>query len=288
MRRWLAIISYQKCPLILCSALLGVIAGGAGLAGCSSKAASAQRKAPEPPVPGLSVPSRQLERPAKLVARESAFSTYSSTEYGVAFRYPRNFALVEQKAPVEREASMEVNDSVASADSQEDAPEHSSGARSQAELESEEPGAVLVATVVVPDDAYPNTTFAGGSLQLAVNRYLTAGTCRRNLISRLGDSNGRSGSATIQGVEFAWADSDEGDASTEFFERDYAGFANGVCYELFLRVGVGAADEDGTRPPDEKKILGHMEKIVSSLQFVPQGVSVLDRSPSGPISRARR
>jgi len=288
MRRWLAIISYQKCPLILCSALLGVIAGGAGLAGCSSKAASAQRKAPEPPAPGLSVPSRQPERPAKPVARESAFSTYSSPEYGVAFRYPRNFALVEQKAPVEREASMEVNDSVESADSQEDAPEHSSGARSQAELESEEPGAVLVATVVVPDDAYPNTTFAGGSLQLAVNRYLTAGTCRRNLISRLGDSNGRRGSATIQGVEFAWADSDEGDASTEFFERDYAGFANGVCYELFLRVGVGAADEDGTRPPDEKKILGHMEKIVSSLQFVPQGVSVLDRSPSGPISRARR
>ena len=220
------------------------------------------------------------------MARESAFSTYSSPKYGVAFRYPRNFALVEQKAPVEREASMEVNDSVESADSQENAPEDSSGARSQAELESEEPGAVLVATVVVPDDAYPNTTFAGGSLQLAVNRYLTAGTCRRNLVSRLGDSNGRSGSATIQGVEFAWADSDEGDASTEFFERDYAGFANGACYELFLRVGVGAAD--GTRPPDEKKILGHIEKIVSSLQFVPQRVSVLDRSPSGPISRARR
>jgi hypothetical protein len=289
MKRWLAIISYQKCPLILCGALLvGVIAGGAGLAGCSSKAASPRWKAPEPAVPGSSVPSRQPERPAKPVARESAFSTYSSPEYGVAFRYPRNFALVEQKAPVEREASMEVNDSVESADSLENAPEDSSGARSQAELESEEPGAVLVATVIVPDDAYPNTTFAGGSLQLAVNRYLTAGTCRRNLISRLGDSNGRSGSATIQGVEFAWADSDEGDASTEFFERDYAGFANGACYELFLRVGVGASDADGTRPPDEKKILGHMEKIVSSLQFVPQGVSVLDRSPSGPISRARR
>ena len=289
MRRWLAIISYQKCPLIFCSALLvGVSAGGAGLVGCSSKAAAPRRKAPEPAVPGSSVPSRQPERPAKPVARETAFSTYSSPEYGVAFRYPRNFALVEQKAPVEREASLEVNDSVERADSQENAPEDSSGARSQAEWESEEPGAVLVATVVVPDDAYPNTTFAGGSLQLAVNRYLTAGTCRRNLISRLGDSNGRSGSATIQGVEFAWADSDEGDASTEFFERDYAGFANGACYELFLRVGVGASDADGTRPPDEKKILGHVEKIVSSLQFVPQGVSVLDRSPSGPTSRARR
>jgi hypothetical protein len=276
MRRWYATL------------LVGVIAGAAGLAGCSSKAALPQRKAPEPTVAGSSVPSRSPERPAKALARESAFSTYSNPEYGVAFRYPRNFALVEQKAPVEQEASMEANDSVESAESQANAPEEGSGARSQAELESEEPGAVLVASVVVPDDAYPNTTFAGGSLQLAVNRYLTAGSCRRNLVSRLGDSNGRSGSATIQGVEFAWADSDEGDASTEFLERDYAGFANGTCYELFLRVGVGAADADGMRPPDEKKILGHMEKIVSSLQFVSQGVSVLDGSPSGPISRTKR
>src|SRR5580704_13250477 len=275
MRRWLAIISYQKRPLILCGALLvGVAAGGAGLAGCSGKAASPLRKAPEPAVPGSSVPSRQPERPAKPVARESAFSTYSSPEYGVAFRYPRNFALVEQKAPVEREASMEVNDSVESADSQENAPEDSSGARSQAELESEEPGTVLVATVVVPDDAYPNTTFAGGSLQLAVNRYLTAGNCRHELISRLGDSNGHTGAATVQGVEFAWADNDEGDGSTEFFERDYAGFANGTCYEFFLRVGV-AADTDGERPPNEKKILGHLGKIVSSLQFQSKSVSVL-------------
>jgi len=268
--------------------LVGVIAGGAGLAGCSSKAALPQRKAPELAVPGVSVPSRQPERPTKPVARESAFSTYSNPEYGVAFRYPRNFALVEQKAPVEQEASIEANASVESSDSEEDAPEDGSGARSQAELEREEPGALLVATVVVPDDAYPNTTFAGGSLQLAVNRYLTAGTCRRNLISRLGDSNGRSGSVLVQGVEFAWADSDEGDASTEFFERDYAGFANGACYEMFLRVGVDAADADGVRPPDERKILGHMEKIVSSLQFVSQGASLLDRSQSGPPTRTRR
>jgi hypothetical protein len=153
--------------------------------------------------------------------------------------------------------------------------------RSQEELGREEPGAVLVATLVVPDDAYPNTTFAGGSVQFAVNQYLTAGSCRQSLLSRLGDSSGRSGAETIQGVPFAWIDNDEGDASTEFFERDYAGFTNGTCYELFLRVGVGTGDDsDGTRPPDEKKILGHMEKVVASLQFEPQPTSVLEGAPS--------
>jgi hypothetical protein len=244
--------------------LLSFAALGAYVAGCSSKAALPARRAPEPAGPRLAPPSKQPERAAKPPARESALSIYSNPDYGVSFRYPRNFALQEAD------------------DLNENAPEDASGARTPAQLAQEEPGALLLATVVVPDDAYPNTTFAGGSLQLAVNRYLTAASCRHELISRLGDSDGRNGAATIQGVEFAWADNDEGDASTEFFERDYAGFANGTCYEFFLRIGVDATDDaDGTRPPDEKKILAHLEKVVSSLQFESKSVSALDAAPSG-------
>jgi hypothetical protein len=243
-------------------AVLIMVAGGASLAGCSSNAASPKKEKNSRPLsaPGPT-PSREPERPVKPAARELAFSTYSNPEYGVSFHYPRNFALEE--GPTEDRA----------------------GIRNQEELESEEPGSVLVATVVVPDDAYPNTAFAGGSLQFAVNRY-SAGSCRASLLSRLGDSNARSGAATIQGVEFAWADNNEGDGSTEFFERDYAGFVNGTCYEFFLRVGV-AADTDGERPPDEKKILGHMAKIVASLQFESQAVSALDGPSSGQVTRRR-
>jgi hypothetical protein len=249
--------------------LLMLVVAGAGLTGCSSKAALPTKKGSEPN-PAQAAPGPQPEQTAKPAPRESALSTYSNPDYGVAFRYPRNFALAEDGGPEEGTA------------------EDSSGVRSQEELVREEPGAVLVATLVVPDDAYPNTTFAGGSVQFAVNRYLTAGRCRQSLLSRLGDASGRSGAATIQGVEFAWIDNDEGDASTEFFERDYAGFANGTCYEFFLRVGVAAGDDsDETRPPDEKKILGHMEKVVASLQFEPQPVSVLEGAPSLQGARGR-
>jgi hypothetical protein len=248
-------------------ALLLLVVTGAGLAGCSSKAALPRKTNPTPG-PAQAAPGRQQERVARPAARESALSAYSNPEYGVAFRYPRNFALAE------------------AGDSEEGA---ETGVRSQEELVREEPGAVLVATLVVPDDAYPNTTFAGGSVQFAVNRYLTAGSCRQSLLSRLGDSSGRSGAATIQSVEFAWIDNDEGDASTEFFERDYAGFTNGTCYEFFLRVGVAADrdSQDQTRPPDDRKILGHMEKIVSSLEFESQTVSALDGRPSGQATRRR-
>jgi hypothetical protein len=259
----------------------GLLLCTAGLAGCWSKAAAPKKEMPEHVAAAAArtaaAPSRQPERVARPTARDPALATYSNPEYGVAFRYPRSFPLQEEAISADREAAHE------------DAPENRPGVRSQEELESEEPGAVLVASVVVPDDAYPNTSFAGGSLQFAVNRYQTAGTCRQNLISRLGDSNARSGIGTIQGVDFAWADKDEGDGSAEYFERDYAGFTNGTCYEFFLRVGVVAtSDADTTRPPDEKKILANLEKIVSSLQFESKGVSALDGPTSAQATRRRR
>jgi hypothetical protein len=154
----------------------------------------------------------------------------------------------------------------------------------------------------VPGDAYPNTSFAGGSLQLAINRYQTAGTCRSNLLARLGDAKAPNGTVNTQGVTFAWIDTDAGDGSIEFYERDYAGFVNGTCYEFFARVGVGSEQTDRTllnvsassnnseslraltveesasyRRPDERKILAHLEKIVGSLQVERATASVLDK-----------
>jgi hypothetical protein len=232
--------------------VLAVVLSG-GVAGCSSQAAprkpeNIEKKAGD----GATLP--QVARVSKPAPRETGSSTFNDPEYGITFRYPRNFALDEE------------------------APEDVAGVRSQEDLAGEEPGAELVATLVMPDDAYPNTNFAGGSLQFAMNHYLTARGCREALVARVGDSNQPAGSVTIQGVPFAWAEGDAGDGGTEFFERDYAGFANGTCYEFFLRVGVGpGTHEEGIRPADQKKILGYLEKIVGSLEIQPKPVSVLDR-----------
>jgi hypothetical protein len=259
------------------TALLMVAVSGAGLAGCSSKAAL-PAKSSGPSKPEQAVPVQHPQRLTKPAARESALATYSNPEYGVSFRYPRNFALLDDDAD---DVAVDADAAEVEGDLEAGTLQPNSSIRSREELEHEEPGAALVASLIVPDDAYPNTLFAGGSVQFAVNRYQTAGSCRQSLLSRLGDSNGRSGASVIQGVEFSWIDNDEGDGSTEFFERDYAGFSHGACYEFFLRVGVSSPDDAGEgRPPDEKKILGHLEKIVASLQFESPVVSSLD----GPVS----
>jgi len=267
--------------------------------GCSGKAASirqdkARALAASAPRTTVATVAKTVEHVAKPAPRDPIYAKYSDPDYGVSFRYPRNFALLDSA------------DDDADSDrllTWQQAKEAGAGVRTAEELEADDPGATLLATIVVPEDAYPNTSFAGGSLQFAVNRYQTASSCRANLLARSGDAKSPSGTASGQGIAFAWIDTDSGDGNTEFYERDYAGFANGACYEFFARVGVApgpgvsalqtvsaaGTGPDGVSPavkieesatyraPNERKLLAHLEKIVTSLQAEPLAASVLDK-----------
>jgi len=251
--------------------VLGVVSVVTGLAviGHIGKAAPPAQKMTSAMLAGAAPPKPLARKPvARPAPRESAFSTYANGEYGATFRYPRNYPLDE--GPLD------------------EATEDTPGLRNQTDLEAEQSGGVLVATIAIPDDSFPNTTFAGGSMQFAVNRYLADESCRQFPVERLGDAHGATGIKTIAGVPFAWADSDAGAGYTEFVERDYAGFANGTCYEFFVRVGTEAgSDSPETKPANQKKILGQLEKILESLQLQVREISMLDRT-AGKSLQPRR
>jgi hypothetical protein len=235
--------------------MLGV--SGLGLAGCSGRAAS-----PTQNVRGATeAPSRQTQRVARAAPREAAFAVYNEPEYGVAFRYPRNYALEEGEPE-----------------------EPIPGAKSQAELADEQPEAVLLATVVIPEDAYPNTTFVEGSLQFAVNPALMPRSCKELLTEPDNSVGRRTGTLNLEGVWFHWVEETTADAGTgtESVERDYSGYANGACYEFFAHVVVGETpNSDGLeKQADAKKIVRHLEKIVSSLQWeAKRAVSGEEKTP---------
>jgi|SRR5579871_5614563 len=265
--------------------------------GCSSNAAAirqdkARTLAASMPRTTVTTVAKTAEHVAKPAPRDPIFAKYSDPDYGVSFHYPRNLVLLDSAsddADSERTLSWQ------------QAKEAGAGVRTADELEADNPGTALLATIVVPEDAYPNTSFAGGSLQFAINRYETAASCRANLVARLGDSKGSSGSVAGHGVVFAWIDTESGDENTEFFERDYAGFASDRCYEFFVRVGVapgagmaavqtmsagGTGDGGWTvndegpafyRAPNEHKLIARLEKIVTSLEVEPVTASVLDQ-----------
>jgi len=150
--------------------------------------------------------------PPKRAPRDSALSTYHNPDYGVSFRYPRNYLLEE------------------GFDS-----EDPSILNAQQELAARQPGSILVATVTIPPDAYPNTTFRSGTLQLVVNPTVAAEACQAFAAPE--DEYFTSGSRSIQGITFNWRERGSA-AMARILNRDYAGFSNGACYESFLESSL--------------------------------------------------
>lgn len=183
--------------------------------------------------------------------RDSVFALYHNPTYGVSFRFPRNYAIEEQLEP---------------GDSSDD---HSSLVRKQQELAAAQPGSTLIVSVVIPDDAYPNTTFSEGFLQLLINPGVSQPACRA--FAAPSDGHTRAGKTIVDGIPFYWREHDSAGSGTAHTERDYAGFSNGACYEFFLEVAstANAANDAPSSRPDAMRVLRPLEKIVSSLQIRP-------------------
>ena len=189
--------------------------------------------------------------------RDSAFALYHNPAYGVSFRYPRNYTL---------DSLGEDGYAVA----------ESPTLKTQQQLDAEQPGALLLATIEIPADAYPNTTFVEGHLQFAVNSQSTAESCRGLVAPPDSDWPGATDQTIIQGIPFHWRDRGAITPDAVVASRDYAGFSAGACYEFFLEVAAmppAAASSLNSpthiAPADLPKILRPLEKTVSSFQLRP-------------------
>jgi hypothetical protein len=183
---------------------------------------------------------------AKRALHDSAFSTYNNPNYGVSFRYPRNYFL---------------NDAFESA--------HASILEARQQLAAQQPGATLVAIVTIPPDAYPNTTFVGGTLQLIVNPAYTPEICRASFAPNNLDPQNFAGTSTISGVLFDWLQSGELAQHRGYTTRVYSAFFHSACYEFQLEVTSEPSMVPGfdPKPADSVKIMHQLDKIVSSVEI---------------------
>jgi hypothetical protein len=219
----------------------------------ASPKASPSAASPEKPS-GAPSSAQSFAHPCKHPPRDSEFSVYHNPGYGISFRYPRNYVLLEP-APEQ--------DSVDSSDSD--------FLFTPQSLEAEQPGAILVATVLIPDDAYPNTTFASGHLQFVVNPDATAESCRALVAPPDSTSPAAPHDLFLQDIHFEWRDRGSVAPGIVSAGREYAGFSGGACYEFFLQaVSTPSADSvPATAPADLAKILRPLENSVSSFQLRP-------------------
>jgi hypothetical protein len=244
---WREAIMLGARPFIL----LMVAVGSMELAGCGGEAARSAQ------TPRASTSSRQASLAAGHARsfnhdapHEGFLSTYHNPEEGISFRYPRNYSLEEG-----------------------DVQERSFFLKKQEDLDNEQPGATLLATVLIPEDGYPNTTFEHGSVQLVINEAGTEKGCRD--ASVLTSSGSFPRTLTARGIGFRWSEEGSETGGTKVLERMYAGYAHGTCYEFFLTVAAEEApDPDGfKKPADTAKITKQLEKIVSSAQIFTKRVT---------------
>lgn len=175
---------------------------------------------------------------------QSFLSIYNNPEEGISFRYPRNYSLEEGEVE-----------------------EHSFFLKRQEELDSEQPGTKLLVTVLIPEDAYPKTTFEHGSLQLTIIEAETESACQE---TSAGETTGN-GSRTVteQGIVLHWSGQETEIAGTKILQRNYAGYSQGTCYQFRLTVAAEESlDPDGfSKAADMVRIMKQLENIVASSHF---------------------
>jgi hypothetical protein len=262
--------------------------------GCRNSSASPNGAGPSSSAASLAKPSagpssaQSFAHLSKHPPRDSEFSVYRNPSYGISFRYPRNYVLLEPKSGPQQEALH--NPEQASDQTPNQAPEQapqetkeqdsidsadSDFLLTQQSLEADQPGGHLVASVLIPDDAYPNTTFAGGHLQFVVNPHATAESCRAVVAPPDSASAAALHDLFLQDIRFQWRDRGSSAPSIHSDGREYAGFFGGACYEFFLQaVSTPSADSDHPASrADLAKILRPLEKSVSSFHLHPASQS---------------
>jgi len=229
-----------------------------GSTGCRGEAARSPHTAQAQISSSAAVPiheARQIPRSAthsplrRDTSRESFLSTYNNPEEGISFRYPRNYSLEEG-----------------------DVQERSFFLQRQEDLDSEQPGAKLLATVLIPEDGYPNTTFEHGSLQLTTNQAESEKDCLA--VSEVGVTGSGSRALTVQGVAFHWSGEEAEIGGSKILERKYAGYSHGSCYEFRLILAAEESpDPNGfTKNVDMVRIMKQLENVVASSRVFTKSV----------------
>jgi hypothetical protein len=243
------------------AAILGsslMLVGLLGIYGCTKK--SEQPTAvvsPNPPAapsaPVLPVVATDTNQPVaakRIVQRSSPTATYANDAYGISFRYPLSYKLKAWDVPAGDAKPAALKNSVDS-----------------------DPAEVPLATVQMPQSMYPKTDFDDGYFSVSANRSLTEETCQQSAII---NEDSKVLSETVNGVQFHWTENSTSESDYHSEWRSYAGFANGICYQVQLGLATSVApdpaDRSAVKEVNSARVFARLNSILSSLKIHPVAV----------------
>lgn len=183
--------------------------------------------------------SKQTQEPIEPVA----LSRFESREWGVTLQYPADYVLKQVNEPAESNSSWMFG-----------------------RIDDRHSGEIMIATVEIPKELFPGTDLTSAVFGVSANRHLTKDEC----LAAADAQNGNELHTTkLSGIEFHW--SEGGDAPTAAAFREYAGFSNGVCYEIQTVVATTRfGPPEGTTRVDEEDLDRRMGALLDSLKISPQ------------------
>jgi hypothetical protein len=164
--------------------------------------------------------------------------TYRSRDYGVSFVYPWQYAYKSAKAMAEGDASLKPK---------------TDGSQDQFTL----------VRIDIPKGFYPDTDFDSGYFMLSLNQDLDQQGCA----ATLGTPNTeKQQTENINGVDFRWIETDNGGQGNTAKLRNYAAFANNICYEI--EMGVKTKNQQGlAREINPDRVFQRLEAILKTVKI---------------------
>jgi len=211
-----------------------------------------------PPVNSVASPA---PAPKKAAKKRPSTVTYSEPNYGISFRYPRKYSLKTGET---------------SASNPGPSPAGMNTAGINEDMNFVQPGGVNVATVVLPQNAYPETDFQSAFFSVSINQSMTADECGKFAFpSHLTQEEVQPAKLKIGGMELFEVEQMDGEPPNQADAKYYHVFQNGACYEFALGVGTMADPTvDPVTPVDRAQVFERLEKILSSVKIKTKSIAV--------------
>jgi len=197
--------------------------------------------------------------PKKVVKKRPSTVTYKESAYGVSFRYPRKYAL---KTGDEAHRDL--------------------AGLGPLPTNFVQPGGVVVATVELPHNAYPDTDFSSAFFNVSVNRSLSADECGQFALPvHLETEPVPAAKVKIGTTEFDEVEDVDAKTPKRADAKYYHVFQNGACYEFALGLGTAGDDSDSElKPVDRAAVFGKLERILATVKIQPIAEPVVATSGS--------
>jgi hypothetical protein len=232
------------------SASLPAICAGTVMAVVLFLAISCSRKSDKPAVkidapaapavkssePVAAVPATEAKKVKKHRPRNA---TYVNSLYGISFSYPRKYSLQVGAQP----SSMPLPANFV------------------------KPGAIGIAAVDLPDDAYPQTDFSSALMSVSVNPALTAEECALFAATEGNPDQVQPVPVKVGANEFTEFEQMDGPAEHQSDRKYFHLFKNGACYEFALDVETSHKADEDLAQLERGKVFQQLERIVASVRI---------------------